>query len=380
MSRDISALISMNAFKGTLSNVDACRIVAEALGKVGIESRQLPVGDGGAGTLSTVQASLGGVIETIEVSGPLAGKAYARVLCLPDMVYPTTLYIECAEACGFTLVKENERDAMRASSYGLGELILKCLETWRPSVRKIYVGLGDSLTSDAGMGMLYALGFKFFDDSGHTLWGNAAGLRTLRSWRAPSPEPFRGVKFTVLCDVLNPLCGPNGSARTFAMQKGATPQQVKWIEEGMENFAKLIELNMARNVRPEPMTGSAGGLAAAFKVFLKAELVHGARFLMDWIHYDTILDQHSFIVTGEGQIDSQTLAGKAPVECVDRAEKRGKKSVVFCGTLGPSHENFASRPGVVACVACGSAPTARDALYAKAVEVFSNADLVGSLS
>lgn len=282
------------------------------------------------------------------------------------------IFIESADSCGMALVAPETRNPMRASSIGLGELILKCLETYRPTLRKLYVGLGDSVTSDCGMGMLYGIGYRFFDSSGHSLWGNAQSLRDIRYWKAPPADPVGEVKFTILCDVLNPLCGAIGAARTFSPQKGASVQQVLWIDEGLENMAKLIESNMGRNVRNEPMTGAAGGLGAAFRAFLQAELVHGARFLFDWIHFDDVLAQHDFVVTGEGRIDAQTLAGKATMECVDRAQRAGKRIVLISGALGPGHESISTRSHVAASIACGALPTASEALFDKTIELFTD--------
>lgn len=369
----ISALVCLSQFKNHLSNTDATRIVSEALARLEIPSRRLPVGDGGAGTLDAVQTSLGGVIETIATQNPLGNQALARVLCLPDVVNPATLYIESAETCG---LRESDRDALRASSYGLGDLLAKCLDAWRPSLRKIYIGLGDSATSDMGMGMLHALGYQFLDAAGKKLWGNAQNLGLVRSIRPPSPEPFRGVKFTILCDVTNPLCGPLGAARVFSPQKGASPEDVKLIESGIENLAQLVEKQTGKHIGLAPLSGAAGGLAAALHVFLKAELVQGARFLLDWLHFDALAQQHTVVVTGEGRTDAQTLAGKAPQECIVRAAKVGRKAVVISGALGEGYEPLREH---AALFACGSAPTARDALFRKTLEVFSSPEVLTSL-
>ena len=173
-----------------------------------------------------------------------------------------------------------------------------------------------------------------------TLWGNANSLRSIRAIKIPPLPELNQIKITVLCDVLNPLCGPNGAARTFSGQKGAAPGQIKQIEQGMENLAKLIQDLTGRDLRSEPMTGSAGGLAAAFLAFFNAELVHGARFLMDWIHFDRILEEHEILITGEGQTDSQTQEGKAPFECLERAKRLGKRAFVISGRLGAGHETL----------------------------------------
>ena len=379
MKSKTSVLISMNAFKGTLSNLEACEIVSWALGKKEIPFYILPIGDGGAGTLRTIHKSLGGELVTFEASGPLSKKVEAKVLCLPNAQAPHSVYLESAEVCGHQLVSEKERDAMRASSHGLGELIQNCLQRWggkgKGSLKKIYIGLGDSATSDMGMGMLSALGFIFTDDGGKTLWGNANSLRSIRAIKVPTLPELNQIKITVLCDVLNPLCGQNGAARIFSGQKGAAPGQIKQIEQGMENLARLIQDLTGRDLRNEPMTGSAGGLAAAFLAFFNAELVHGARFLMDWIHFDRILAEHEILITGEGQTDAQTQKGKAPFECLERAKRLGKRAFVISGRLGAGHEVLLKSFPQTNAFACGSSPNARDALFDKTLEIFSDPSL-----
>lgn len=379
MKAPLSALISMSAFKGRLSNREACDVVSAALKKKKIKCQPLPVGDGGAGSLWTVHAALGGEIVSASSTDPLGRKIEAQCLVLPNAKHPTSLYLESSEVCGYSLVKESERDAMRASSLGLGELIKFGLEKWGQSLEKIYVGLGDSAISDMGMGMLCGLGVTFQDEGGRPLWGNAASLRSIRSFSLPKNPVLNKVKFIVLCDVLNPLCGPKGSARTFGPQKGASPGQVSQIEQGMENFAALIQKTTGRNLRSEPMTGSAGGLAAAFLGFFNTELVHGARFLMDWIHFDRILADHAFLIVGEGKTDGQTLSGKAPAECLERAQRQGKKVVLISGVLGEGHESLLKKSSVAGLFACGENPTAKDALYERVLEVFSDEELVESL-
>jgi glycerate kinase len=366
----------MNAFKGTLSNQEACEAVSYALGRKDIACRVLPIGDGGAGTLRTIHSTLGGEISTFNATGPLSRPVEAKVLCLPDASRPESVYIESAEVCGFHLVGEGERDAMRATSYGLGELIRRVVEQWKGSLRKIYVGLGDSATSDMGMGMCCSLGMGFSDFGGKDLWGNADGLRNIRTVRVtPMPE-LRDIRIFALCDVLNPLCGANGSARTFSRQKGASEGQIRLIEQGMENLAGRVQEMTGRDLKNEPMTGAAGGIAAAFLAFFNAELVHGARFLMDWIHFDRLLEEHELLITGEGTTDAQTLRGKAPLECLERARRLGKKTIVISGALGDGHEALLkSFPGA-SCFACGDKPSARDALYEKTLEVFSDPDLL----
>jgi len=370
-----TVLIAMNGFKGTLTNEEACAAVSEALTSLDIRSQSIPIGDGGRGTLSAIQNCLRGDLETFTVSGPLGDKVQARVFCLPNREEPTAIYVESSDSCGHHLIAPERKDALRANSYGLGEVLLAALKKWEPSLKRVYVGLGDSAISDAGMGMLTALGYVFHDDSGRPLWGNANSLRSVRTivpLRAPWVER---IKFTVLCDVLNPLCGPRGSARTFAPQKGATSEGVKLIEQGMENFAAVHEAATKRKLRDEPMTGSAGGLSFAFAGFLNTELVLGARFLMDWIFFDKHLAQHALLITGEGKTDRQTLSGKAPWECLERARRAGKKVVIFSGALGEGINSLIGDTAIVGIFATGDHPTPYAALRDKVREIFGSLDL-----
>ncbi|MBI4403198.1 MAG: glycerate kinase [Deltaproteobacteria bacterium] len=373
----ISALIAMSAFKGQLTNDQACTEVAEALRTLHIPSQTVPVADGGNGTLTAIHNRLGGACVKVESSGPLGAKVEADVLCLPNAEHPEFLFVESAQVCGHSLIPDTQRDAMRATSYGLGELLNTCSKRWS-KVSKVYIGLGDSAISDAGMGMLSALGYAFVDNSGTKLWGNAHSLRNVTSIVPPKERIFRQSHFVVLCDVLNPLCGPKGSARTFAKQKGATLQQVELIEKGMMNYAQLVQKLNGRRLHDEPMTGSAGGLGAAFAAFFDAELVLGAQFLLDWIRFDNLLKEHSVVITGEGKTDQQTLQGKSPFECISRASRLGKPSLILSGSLGPGDEQL-TIDKFQGCWSCGTTPTAAKALRAKTIEIFSDKKLLAKL-
>lgn len=379
MPNKISALVCMSSFKGTLTQQEACTQVARSLKKVGVPNDTFPVGDGGRGTLQCIEQNLGGDKETFLVSNPIREKVEATVLCLPHRQRPSVIYIESSETCGYHLIPIEMRDPMRVTSYGLGELLHQCLGKWKQSLQRIYIGLGDSAISDAGMGMLTAMGYEFHDVVGHPLWGDANGLRLIRSVRIPSEKFREKIRFTVLCDVLNPLCGPQGSAKTFAPQKGASREQVNLIEQGMENFAQVIRSLTGKNVAAQPMCGSAGGLAAAFYAFFQTELVQGARFLLDWVGFDGALKNHSFLITGEGKTDSQTLSGKAPMECIERAAKAGKKSVLVSGTLGGGYDKLLGKQGLVSCIECGAVPNPKAALSRKIKEVFKDKDFLKML-
>ncbi|MCB0416017.1 MAG: glycerate kinase [Bdellovibrionaceae bacterium] len=376
-SKKPAILVALNPFKGTLSNEQACQIVAEAL-QPRFETSVLPIGDGGRGTLFAVKAAIGGEIFEFAAKTPMGKPTQARVLALPSVHAPTSIYIESAEVCGLHLVPESERDVLRASSNSLGTLMLDVLQKW-PETKRIYVGLGDSATSDAGMGMLDAFGFKFTDNAGKPIWGNGNGLRWIEHIVPPKSFAGSDVEFVVLCDVLNPLCGPDGSARVFSPQKGASEGQVALIEQGMENFATRAYEILQQNIKLEPMTGAAGGIAAAFRAFFRARLVQGAQFLLDWLHFDEVVRAHQVVITGEGRTDAQTFSGKAPYEVIRRASSAGVKSLVVSGSLGKGLHVLKDMPSVLGCYATAGegSPEAPDAaLREKISEIFSDPEFL----
>ncbi len=364
-------LVAMNTFKGSLTNREACAAVGEALTKLQIPFTQIPVADGGRGCRDTVMTKWTGEVANISATGPLGGSVTAQVFCSPNDKTPTRLFIESPDVCGFLLIATHERDPMRTTSEGLGELLLKCQSRWKVSLREIYIGLGDSAISDAGMGMLSRLGFQFLDGQGRQVIANGDGLARLEDIIPPKSDPLPGVRLTVLCDVANPLCGPTGSARVFAPQKGASPEDVERLSHGMDTFAFLTTALTGKPIAREPFTGSAGGLAAALFGFLDAELVAGAQYLLDLVDFDKHLADCDVLITGEGSTDRQTLSGKAPKECLLRATKLKKAALIISGSLGEGAE-FKENPKFLGCFASGREPSAYEALKNETYRLFSD--------
>lgn len=356
-----SALVAMTTFKGTLSNSQASSIVAKALQSIGYQTYELPVGDGGAGTIHAIHSALGGEFHSFQVTSPLGAIVSANVLCLPNSSQPIKVYIESSDTCGYKLVPEVKRDAMKATSAGLGQLIAECRLKWKNSLKELVIGLGDSAVSDAGIGMLAALGFRFLDENSIPLQATTANLQRVKKIDASSAASLPAL--TVLCDVRNSLCGPNGSARVFSPQKGASPEEVENIEQGMNSFAQVLGSVFGRNPAAIPHTGSAGGISAALYSSYNAALVSGAKFLFDWICFDSILQQYDILVTGEGRTDHQTLSGKAPLECLERAERLRKPVYLVSGSLGEGYESIQKFSCVRKVLGSGLEPSAHEALY-----------------
>jgi glycerate kinase len=368
----MKVLVATSSFKGTLSNEEACRAVCEGLQEAGVSGRPFPVGDGGRGTRLAIQQARGGVLEAIEACGPYGEPAIASVCCAPDAERPREIYVESADTCG-SLRSGGERDAMAATSRGLGLALAAVFARWgqyRPALR---IGLGDSLVSDVGLGMLCGLGYRFFDRSGQPIAPNAYGLESLGRWQPPEGSPWRDWPITALCDVENPLCGPHGSARIFAPQKGATGDQVSRIEAAMESFGEKISAGGLADPRAMPMSGAAGGLAAGLAAFLGARLVLGIDFVLEATGFDSALAAHDLLITGEGRTDSQSLGGKAPWICCQRAGKSGKPSVLVSGQVtAEAAAAFRCLPGVIGVAACGREPDAATALRSAVRRLFSD--------
>lgn len=360
-----TVLVAFSSFKGSLTNEEACAAAAAGLQSIKFSCIICPVGDGGLGTARAVYLARGGEWKKLTVSGPLDTKTEAQILLTKD----GAVYLEGPQAFGHHLIPESQRDPLRASSRGLGEMIAYAIREYPKA--PLYIGLGDSAISDAGVGMLSALGVRFLDRSGREVPPDANGLRLFDHWQFSPSFPKNFPKITVLCDVLNPLCGPTGSAKIFSPQKGASPAQVTLIDQGMENFAGQVEKQFGKRIRSQPMTGSAGGAAAALFSFLGAELVQGASYLLDWIGFDDQLKLTNFLLVGEGKSDAQTLSGKAPFECLRRASARNIPGVLISGALGVGYGELSPYASVHA---CGREPSSAEALKQKVAQVFSAID------
>lgn len=285
------ALASPASLKGVLSAAEAAALLANGMRRVdGIEAVELPVADGGEGTADVLHRALGGEWHTAAVTDPFGRPVAARWLLLPD----GTAAVDSAEATGLPLLDEDELDPLRATSRGLGELLLAML-TEKP--KAVLVGLGGTATVDGGTGMRGVVG----------------------SW-------LREVPIRALCDVRNPLLGERGAARVFGPQKGADDEAVEELER---RLAALEELAPYRDL---PGAGAGGGLGAAFAA-MGAELCDGAQLVLESIGFDEHAADAALVVTGEGAVDKTTLEGKAPGAVVRRCEELGVRCELFGGLV-----------------------------------------------
>jgi glycerate kinase len=280
----LPVLVAPDSFKGTFSAAEAAAAMARGLREAGREAHELPVADGGEGTMDAVASALDGEIRRATVSDPLGRPVEAAFALLPD----GSAVVEMAQASGLSLVDESERDAWAASTRGTGELIVAAVEA---GASHVIVTVGGSATSDGGAGALDAL--READLAGRS-----------------------AIEMDVVCDVRVPF---EQAPRVFGPQKGADPAMVERLERRLDALAETFP----RDPRGEPMTGCAGGLSGGLWAACGAKLVPGAAYVLDAIGFDPLMRESGFVVTGEGSLDEQTLQGKIVGEVATRCRQGG---------------------------------------------------------
>lgn len=329
-------LLAPDKFRGSLDAPQVCEAMSEGIRMVSteIEVLSLPMADGGEGTLDLLLWYSGGKKHTAKVQDPLGRMIDAEYGLSADR---KTAFIEMATASGLRLLKNEERNPLKTSTFGTGELIKIVLEG---DVENIILGIGGSATTDAGIGMAAALGWQFLDENGEQL--SPIGKNLIKIKKVLSPVSNHGslVSIYVACDVTNPLFGENGASYIYGPQKGADEQAVKELDEGLQNISMIFERDFGKNYSLISGTGAAGGLGFGSMAFLNAELKEGVKLLMDFCDFDKKLKDVNLIITGEGKIDNQTLQGKLIKGITDRANHAKIPIAAICGTLDVSPQEL----------------------------------------
>ena len=299
-------LVAPDKFKGSLPAAEVAARLAAGLSRAGVGADvvSLPVADGGDGTVDAA-VSAGYRRVAMGVRGPV-GRPVTASFALAD----GTAVIEAAQACGLSLLAPDSLAPLTATSKGVGELILAAT---RMGAKRVMLGLGGVATTDGGAGLVQALGARLTDDSGLELPPGGAALARLATLHLERLRDLSGVEFLVASDVDNPLLGPSGAARVYAPQKGASPEDVKLLEAGLERWADIAEEAAGRTARDAPGAGAAGGLGFAALLFLGARMRPGIELLLEMLSFGQRLDGARLVITGEGSLDAQSLHGKAPV-------------------------------------------------------------------
>lgn len=333
-------IIAMDSFKGCLTSTQAGNAVAEGIMNVFPHSKiiLLPVSDGGDGMLDACTQAVRGEMIHIEVCGPLLERHNAYYGISPDK---KTAIIEMAVASGLASIPQEKQNPMYTTSYGTGQLIRDALDK---GCRKFIIGLGGSATNDGGLGMLQALGVRFLNSydeelcASHTYTPASAmhGALLAQVERIDTSAIHPAIKdsqFIVACDVQSPFYGPNGAAYVFAPQKGANPQEVKTLDEGLQHLAEIICDTTGKDISQLPGAGAAGGMGGSMVAFFHAKLIPGAQLILDMLDFRTIIQDADFIITGEGKSDRQTLMGKIPSGILSEAIRQNIPVILLSGSI-----------------------------------------------
>lgn len=351
---EMKIVVAMDSFKGSLTATRACDIVAEAIRSSQPDATVVakPMADGGEGTAVTLMAAAGGEWVPLDVMGPLPEmRVNAGYVWLPDT---RTAVVEMATASGLPLLRPDQYNPLKTTTYGTGQLIQAAIER---GADQILLAIGGSATVDGGVGAAMALGWRFLTADGREIGLGGGALSEIREIFPPtngsgdpcpvtgdpkdesratgheSPLDRRPTAVKVLCDVDNPLCGDHGAARVYGPQKGATPQMVELLDANLSHLAARVKDQLGENIKDLPGSGAAGGLAAGAVAFLDARLVSGVDEVIAQNGLRQELSDADWVITGEGRFDTQSLRGKVVSGVARAARESGAKVAVLAGQV-----------------------------------------------
>ena len=321
---------AMDKFKGTLAAAEASRAVAEGFEAAipGVAVDVLPVADGGEGTTAAVQAALGGEMREVEVPNAVGSALVSAPVLFVSRQGRNVAVMEMSASAGLELLRKSERDPFKASTIGVGRMLLFAVEQ---GADEIIIGIGGSATNDGGVGVASAFGYVFEDRSGMVI--RELPLQLPEAVTLRRPKGFDAPVVTVACDVTNPLLGPNGATYVYAPQKGGSPEDLFSLEERMEHLADLATASLGCDYRGTPGAGAAGGLGFGLLTFLDATLRPGFPLLAGLLGLDARIARADAVITGEGSLDAQTLNGKTPMGVAEIARRHGKPVIAIGGKV-----------------------------------------------
>lgn len=324
----MKVVVAIDSLKGSLSSLEAGNAISEGIRKVYPEAQVevRPLADGGEGTVEALALGMNGKLETVTVTGPL-GKPVDAVYGVLD----TTAVIEMSAAAGITLVEEQERNPLKTTTYGVGEIIKDAI---KKGCRHFIVGIGGSATNDGGIGMLQALGYGILDREGKQVPFGAQGLSEIDKITDEYVIPeLKECTFRVACDVTNTLCGEQGASAIFGPQKGATPTMIMQMDKWLAYYAALSKEKYPHANMNQAGTGAAGGLGFAFLTYTNAVLELGIKIVLEETKLEEYVKAADIVVTGEGRLDGQTAMGKAPIGVAEIAKKYNKRVYALSGCV-----------------------------------------------
>lgn len=322
-------VIAIDSFKGCMTSSQAGEAAKTGILRVLLDADVIvrPMADGGEGTVDALAAGRVKEDAAAEVQGPLGDPVSAKYAVLDG----STAVMEMSAASGITLVRKDQLNPYKTSTYGVGQMIKDALDR---GCREIILGIGGSATNDGGAGMLQALGFELLDEEGSPIPLGAEGLGKLSEIRTENADSrLSECRIRVVSDVGNPLTGEQGSSAVFGPQKGATPEMVKQLDQWLSHYAEVSSA-CVKDADPDyPGSGAAGGLGFALRTFLNAELVPGVDLVLDFTGMEEVVKDADYLITGEGQLDRQTVMGKAPSGIAGLGEEYDIPVLAFSGSV-----------------------------------------------
>ena len=343
-------IVAPDSFKGNMSSPEVCSLLEAGILRADKDAIicKIPLADGGEGTARAVTQAAGGHFVKTPVTGPLGKKIEAEFGLIKG---GNTAVLDTASASGIELIDRNELNPMVATSYGTGELIKAAIDT---GAGEIIIGIGGSAVNDGGIGMISALGFKVLDEKGRPVGQGGGALAKIAMVDCSGADKrLKSVSIKVACDVTNPLLGPNGASAVFGPQKGADAEMVKILDDGLAKLADAwIRAGLAVDVS-HPGDGAAGGIGAALRICLGANMESGAMLVMKYSSFFDHLSGCDLIITGEGMTDSQTASGKLCSIVAREGKKAGVSVALISGALGGDVSNLFSFFDYAVSIACG---------------------------
>ena len=326
----MKVVVAIDSLKGSLTSLEAGNAIKDGIRNASSDTEVIvrPLADGGEGTVEALTLGMNGRSEKVVVTGPL-GKP---VECIYGIIEETkTAIIEMAGAAGITLVPEQERDPMKTTTYGVGEVIKDAI---RKGCRHFIIGIGGSATNDGGVGMLQALGYGFLDENGSQIAFGAKGLKDLAAiTKEQVLKELDECSFRIACDVTNPLCGDKGCSAVYGPQKGATPAMILQMDGWLSDYADLAKETYPKADPAHEGAGAAGGMGFAFLTFTNAKLEPGIDIILEETRLEDHIKDADIVITGEGRLDGQTVMGKAPIGVARIAKKYNKPVLAFAGCV-----------------------------------------------
>jgi len=354
-------VIAPDSFKESLSAAGVAEAVAQGVRDVAPDAQVIcvPMADGGEGSLDAVLDATGGERRSLQVRDAMGRACQASWGWLGE----GRAFVEMAAAAGLESIAPGDRDALRASTFGVGQLICDAVQA---GATHIVVGLGGSATNDAGAGLLQALGVRLLDGQGKDLPPGGIALSRLASIDIDGVDPrLAKVQFEIAVDVDNPLCGPRGASAIFGPQKGASPQDVQALDKALAHFADVCARHFGKDERDLPGMGAAGGLGFAVRACFGARFRPGVELIAELAGLDAALEGADLVFTGEGRMDAQTVLGKTPVGVARHARPRGIPVVAIVGSLGNGYEAVYTE-GITAAFSLAPGPITLDEACANA--------------